>query len=97
MIKMMTYQLIDKERIDKFSFPKRDVLSSEKEKKSLYLKIHRATSLGNIENHKVFIFFEDKGGPKKVFTTIWAQTKEKVVLKRGLFIPVNRIHDIRFS
>ena len=94
---MITYQLLDKKKIDKFSFPKRDVLSSEKEKKSLYSKIHRATSLGNIENHKVFIFFEDRGGLKKVFTTIWAQTKEKVVLKKGLYIPVNRIHDIRFS
>lgn len=93
----MTYQLIEKETIDKFSFPERDVLSTEKEKKSLYSKIHRATTLGNIENHKVFIYFEDKGGLKKVFTTIWAQTKEKVILKKGLFIPVNRIHDIRFS
>jgi hypothetical protein len=94
---MMTYQLIAKEKIEKFSFPKRGVLSSETEKKSLYSKIHRATSLGNIENHKVFIFFEDRGGLKKVFTTIWAQTKTKVILKKGLTIPVNRIYDIRFS
>ena len=93
----MTYQLIAKEKIENSTFPKRDVLSSEKEKKSLYTKIHRATTLGNIENHKVFIFFEDRGGLKKVFTTIWAQTKEKVVLKKGLTIPVHRIYDIRFS
>ena len=93
----MTYQLIAKEKIEEFSFPKREVLSSDKERKSLYSKIHRATSLGNIENHKVFIFFEDRGGLKKVFTTIWAQTKEKVILKKGLMIPVHRIYDIRFS
>ena len=93
----MTYQLIEKEKIQEFSFPQGDVLSSEKERKALYSKIHRATSLGNIENHKVFIFFEDRMGLKKVFTTIWAQTREKIVLKKGIFIPVNRIYDIRFS
>jgi uncharacterized protein (UPF0248 family) len=93
----MSYQLVTKEKIKGFSFPEFDVLSSEEEKKSLYSKIHRATSLGNIENHKVYIYFEDRGGLKKVFTTIWAQTKEKVILKKGLVIPVNRIYDIRFS
>ncbi|MCT4622605.1 MAG: hypothetical protein N4A46_03200 [Schleiferiaceae bacterium] len=94
---MSDFQLVEKEWIQDSSFPQKDVLSSSQEKQKLAQKIHRATSLGNIENHKVFILFEDGKGLKKVFTTIWAQTREKIVLKRGLSIPVNRIYDIRFS
>ena len=94
---MTDYQLIDKEIIADLAFPGNDVLNKPDEIRELSAKIHRATSLGNIENTKVMILFIDKERYKKVFTTIWAQTKKKIVLKKGLFIPVNRIVDIRFS
>ena len=94
---METYELIDKEWIKDISFPIKNVITSETERKKLSSKIYRATSLGNIENHKVVILFEDNSGPKKVFTTIWAQTREKIILKKGVAIPINRIYDIRFS
>jgi hypothetical protein len=32
---------------------------------------------------------------KEVYTTFWAVTDKKVVLKAGRMIPVNRIHSIK--
>ena len=94
---MTDYQLIEKEKVTGLTFPVNDVIADETERKLRSIKIHRATSLGNIESIKVYILFEDEAGLKRVFTTIWAQTHEKIVLKKGIFIPVNRILDIRFS
>ena len=93
---MKEFLLIEKETIDGIQFPDGDVLRSTEARQARALKIHRATNLGNIENYKVHILFEDGDSKKKVFTTIWAQTHEKVVLKKGVAIPVKRILDIQF-
>jgi len=94
---MTDYQLIEKENVVGLKFPMNDVLATEEEKKLRAVKIHRATSLGNIESVKVYVLFRDEENLKRVFTTIWAQTSEKIVLKKGVSIPVNRIVDVRFS
>ena len=94
---MNNYLLVEKEIISTITFPNDDVIKDEREKKERSLKIYRATSLGNIENQKVYIIFQDSDSIKRVFTTIWAHTQEKIVLKKGVMIPVNRIVDIRFN
>ncbi len=94
---MKDYKLIEKEKIDGLSFPVHEVLSDPKEIKERAVKIHKATSLGNMESVKVYILFKEKNGLKKIFTTLWAQTSKKIILKKGLSIPVNRIVDIRFA
>lgn len=87
--------LIEKEDIMNTNFPKDEVLNDSESVRNRARKIHRATSLGNIQNHKVNILFLDEGNEKKrVFTTIWAQTPKKVVLKKGDTIPVHSIVDI---
>jgi len=58
--------------------------------------IIQAMRLGNIERYKVKIIFEDTESIKMVKTTIWAVTERRIVLKRGVVIPVHRIHSIKF-
>ncbi len=90
-------QRIEKENIDKLKFPAQDVLSGSDDLKERRLMLHRATSLGNLQKHKVLIRFEDSEGLKEVYTTIWAITDNKVLLKAGRLIPVHRIHSIEIT
>jgi uncharacterized protein (UPF0248 family) len=55
----------------------------------------RAMLLGNNHKHKVKIVFEDDECVKEVETTVWGFTDKRVLLKRGLVIPIHRIHEIR--
>lgn len=86
--------LIEKEEVAGLSFPGTEVHKDSEVIRERAQKIHRATSLGNLEKHKVSIVFEDVTGLKKISTTIWAQTEKKIVLKGGNSIPVHRIWDV---
>ncbi|GGH76154.1 hypothetical protein GCM10011318_23990 [Phaeocystidibacter marisrubri] len=87
-------QLIEKEEVVGLVFPKDEVLRDGQSIKERAQRIHRATSLGNLEKYKVTIVFEDSVGLKKITTTIWAQTEKKIVLKGGNSVPVHRIWDV---
>jgi hypothetical protein len=41
---------------------------------------------------KIKIYFEDSQSKKVVETTVWAITDQRVILKRGYSIPINRIY-----
>lgn len=86
--------LLEKEEIASLSFPSEEVLKDSEDIRARARKIHRATSLGNLEKYKVFIVFEDAESIKKINTTIWAQTEKKIVLKGGNSIPVHRIWEV---
>ena len=89
-------QIIERENIDDCVFPDEDVIQDDEEsRKKRARKIHRATSLGNLEQQKVHIIFKDSEGLKRVYTTIWAQTMAKVILKNNMTLPVHRIVDLR--
>lgn len=88
------YLDIPKEEVAGLRFPADDVIRDSSAWKDRAEKLHRATSLGNIEKHKVSILFEDDRGLKRVITTIWALTEKMILLKGGVGIPVNRIHAI---
>lgn len=67
------------------------------DRNSIYHRItvlHHATSLGNLDQHKVNILFEDNEGVKRVNTTIWALTGNRIILKNNRSIPINRIHSV---
>ncbi len=89
-------KVMPKEGILDLRFPNIEVLESTEEIKERSRKIHRATSLGNLEKHKVEIYFKDYESVRMTHTTIWAQTDHKILLKDGAYIPVNRILDIEF-
>ena len=86
--------LVDKSAIAAFKFPKEDVFKSTDQKKDILIKLRIATILGNLEKIKCKIIFKDNQEIKAVETTIWATCEKNIVLKSGVFIPINRIIDI---
>ncbi|GAB4258125.1 MAG: hypothetical protein Kow0079_15380 [Vicingaceae bacterium] len=88
--------VVAKEDISSFKFPKEEVLK-EKELKGLRtINIRHGLTLGNLDKRKVKIIFEDDQGIKKVETTIWGITEENIILKKGILIPICRVHDVKF-
>lgn len=87
--------VIDKEMVSGLKFPREEVLSSEKEVKERYAELERALTLGNLEHNKISLVFEDNEGLKQVNTTIWSLTDKLVILKKGMVIPINRIHFVK--
>ncbi len=92
-----TIPLVDKLSISELRFPHTEVLLNKHSIEERIILLHRATSLGNLDKHKVVITFEDAEGLKKVHTTIWAITDRKILLKAGRTIPINRIHGVELS
>lgn len=92
-----TIPLVDKEIISNLHFPASEVLQDKFSISNRINALHRATSLGNLNKHKVHITFEDAEGVKVVNTTIWALTERKIILKAGRSIPINRIHSVKIN
>ena len=83
---------IEKEDIHFLEFPNMDVLEDKSLKRQRIAGLARAMSLGNINQEKVEIYFEDIESKRVVHTTIWDISDDKVILKKGAFIPINRIY-----
>lgn len=88
------FKEIEKENIGHLNFPNHDVLSSESEINLRLDFLKRAMSLGNLDQIKVKIYFEDDKDKLVVDTTIWAVTIESVILKHGIIIPNRRIYKV---
>ncbi|RKS02500.1 MULTISPECIES: hypothetical protein [unclassified Flavobacterium] len=86
------FESIEKETIQLLSFPQSDVLDNSEEIQQRHLDLHRALALGNLEHSKIRIYFEDNQSKKVVETTVWAVTDQRVILKQGHSIPINRIY-----
>lgn len=85
------FELIEKESIQSLVFPKNEVLETAEQIKQRFFELNRALILGNVEHEKTKIYFEDNASKKMVETTIWGITEERVILKQGNSIPINRI------
>ncbi|RMG83668.1 MAG: hypothetical protein D6707_00610 [Bacteroidetes bacterium] len=85
---------IQKEFVGQLKFPREEVLKNPDLQKERTQSILNATRLGNGSKIKVKIIFEDSEGLKLVYTTIWGATPNFIILKRGVTIPINRIHFI---
>ncbi len=86
------FEAIDKESINNLHFPGSDVLNDREAITQRHSELFRAQALGNLERSKTRIFFEDSQSKKVVETTVWAVTDNRVVLKKGVGIPINRIY-----
>lgn len=89
--------LVEKETISGLHWPVQDVLKDHHSIRERMAMLHHATSLGNLDHHKVHIIFEDLEGLKRVNTTIWAITEKRIILKNNRTIPINRIHSVLIS
>ena len=87
--------MVSKESIANLSFPGTEVLKSREEIKNRMLDLERATTLGNVEQTKIKIIFEDTESIKQVETTICATTDKRIILKGGVVIPISRIHEVK--
>jgi len=86
------FEIIEKEKIQSLSFPNGEVLISDEDIKQRFVDLNRALSLGNLEHSKIKIYFEDNVSKKVVETTVWTLTDQRVILKQGFTIPINRIY-----
>ncbi len=94
MVMETKFKEIDKENIGKLNFPMNDVLKTEKKQIQRQSELERVMALGNLEQVKVKIYFEDDKDKLFVDTTIWGVTDESVILKQGLVIPNRRIFKV---
>ncbi len=85
-------ELIEKELISSLSFERK---GSFDQHPNLMDQISNATRLGNAYHTKVSIFFNDDLGLKRVDTTIWAFGAKYICLKGGVWLPINRIVEIK--
>ncbi|MFZ4107144.1 hypothetical protein [Flavobacterium sp.] len=85
------FETIAKENLSQLVFPKTEVLQDEVAIKQRFSDLNRALSLGNLEHSKIKIYFEDDQSLKVVETTVWGLTDQRVILKQGNVIPINRI------
>lgn len=87
-------QPIDKEMITSLHFPSEEVLLEKEAIQQRKNDLDRALALGNLEHLKMKIYFEDDRNLKMTETTIWGVTDNRIILKQGIVIPLNRIHKI---
>ena len=85
-------ELIEKELISTLSFEKKRDIEQHPD---LLKQITNATRLGNTYHTKVSIYFNDDLGQKRVDTTIWAFGAKYICLKGGVWLPINRIVEIK--
>lgn len=85
-------ELVEKEQISSLSFHEKKPVSQHP---NLRMQIKNATRLGNAYHSKVSIYFHDDSGPKRVDTTIWAHGAKFICLKGGVWLPIDRIVEIK--
>jgi hypothetical protein len=90
-----TFEKIEKENISSLKFPNNEVLVDAEKRNDRMSDLNRALSLGNLEQTKIKIYFEDEHSFKVVETTVWGVTDKRVILKQGVVIPINRVHYIK--
>ncbi|MEX1000518.1 MAG: hypothetical protein WDZ35_00235 [Crocinitomicaceae bacterium] len=87
--------VIPKELIPQLHFPKEEVLLSNYDQIQRRKDLEHAILLGNVYQSKVTILFEDIEGVKKVMTTVWGLTDERVILKQNITLPIHRIIQLK--
>ncbi|MBP6458702.1 MAG: hypothetical protein KA264_01280 [Crocinitomicaceae bacterium] len=87
------YKTVEKELVSSMTFVKEIEVEQHEE---LRHQLEQATRLGNGYHSKVSIYFHDDEGPKRVETTIWATGSKYICLKGGVWIPINRIVEVKY-
>ena len=85
---------IEKEDINNLHFPTGEVLQSIDEIVQRRVLLEKAVILGNTFKGKTKIIFEDTIKVRQIETHLWGLTDKRVILKQGIVIPINRIHEV---
>ena len=86
---------VQKEDVNHLHFPAEEVLGDAQEQEQRRITLEQAVVLGNTYKGKTKIVFEDNEGIKQIETHIWGLTDKRVILKQGIVIPTNRIHEVK--
>lgn len=95
MVSTSEFEAIEKEKIENLKFPAAEVLNDNSKINERKSELERALTLGNLEQQKIRIYFEDDASRKVVETTVWGVTDKRVILKQGVVIPIHRVHSIK--
>jgi len=85
-------QLIEKEEIVNLTF--RETEPEVQNPLEIRKQLSKALILGNSEKHKVRLIFDSDHGLKVVNTTIWGLSENRVILKKGIHIPIDNIIEV---
>lgn len=86
------FESIDKESITTLVFPKSDVLIKKEAIQQRIDELKLALSFGNLDYFKIKIYFEDNESKKVVEANVCGVTNKRVIINRGVGIPINRIY-----
>lgn len=87
--------LIDKSELIHYKFTKTEVLESQDAIDLRLRDLQRGLSLGNLHKLPTTMIFESASGNLiRLEATIWGVTTKSVLLKSGLLIPINCIHEV---
>ena len=86
--------ITEQELLHKVNFPIKEVLKNPEEINDRRQSAQRAKKLGSLSNESVKIVFEDTEGKKMVETIIWGVTDRYLMLKKGMSLPLHRVHEI---
>ena len=86
---------VQKEEVSHLHFPSNEVLLNAEATEQRRMALERAVVLGNTYKGKTKIVFEDSTGIRQIETHIWGLTDKRVILKQGIVIPINRIHEVK--
>jgi len=86
--------ITEQELLHKVNFPIKEVLKNLEQINDRKQIAQRARKLGSLSNERVKIIFEDVEGRKMVETTIWGLTDRYLMLKKGMSLPLHRVHEI---
>lgn len=84
----------EQELLHKVNFPIKEVLKNQEQISDRKQTALRAKKLGSLSNERVKIIFEDIEGRKMVETTVWGLTDRYLMLKKGMSLPLHRVHEI---
>ncbi|MDX2360799.1 MAG: hypothetical protein QNK23_08325 [Crocinitomicaceae bacterium] len=84
--------LIEKELIQSLTFKEKNSIEQHP---NLAKQIEKGVRLGNTYRSKVSIYFRDDSGSKRVDTTIWAHGAKYICLKGGVWLPIDRLIEIK--
>lgn len=77
-------------------FSENDVLSTEREKIKRKAHLLKAVVLESMNQTEVIITVEDQNSCKKVKSRVIATGDDRILLEKGLIIPINCIKEVEF-
>ena len=85
---------LDNDQILKIAFKNDNNMSVQEHINMKDQKLYMAMLMGNNYYNNVRIIFNTEEGESEIVSRIWARTDKFIVLRGGVFIPINSVVDI---